>query len=498
MFKFNKVLLALIVISFTIPSCSKLELSPTSEISNASFWKNPDDVNGGLIAMYALLRNQTDNLYIWGESRSEILGRSVAGRAGMYYYYGNGLDAQTLTWTEILGDISWMGMYGVIHHANLIIKNVPNIQFPSEAAKNHALAQAYTMRAYCYFVMTRTWGDLIINTEPTGEVSSPETALKERKPKEEVMALIKSDLATAIGLFSDYSFPTGRHKWSKAAALALKGDVYLWSAKRMGGGTADIQTALDALEEVDNAEVELLESFPSVFAYDNKGNKEILMAIRLQDGENTGSIHSNMGIGGLHMPTNVDQETKDLVGALGGTPVMAPTELVRNQFSTDDQRRDGTFIEIYTIDGDGNRTFYGSIGNKFKGLVVGGQKRHIDDIVLYRYADVLLMKAEAKNALGQDPSVEMNLIRERAYGDNYTDHVFVNGSQAENDAAILKERLLELMLEGKRWWDLIRFGKVFELVPSLFDRVGQEHLLLFPISEQTLAAERLVEQNPGY
>src|SRR5690606_14301315 len=93
-----------------------------------------------------------------------------------------------------------------------------------------------------------------------------------------------------------------------------------------------------------------------------------------------------------------------------------------------------------------------------------------DDVVIYRYADLLLMKAEAKNALGQDPSDEMNEIRRRAYRDKFAEHIFVNGTKEENDEAILQERLFELTFEAKRWWDLIRFGKAFEKVPSLQGR----------------------------
>ena len=108
------------------------------------------------------------------------------------------------------------------------------------------------------------------------------------------------------------------------------------------------------------------------------------------------------------------------------------------------------------------------------------------------------MKAEAKNALGQDPSTEMNLVRKRAYGDNYEGNKFVNGSKDQNDQAILEERLLELMFEGKRWWDLIRFNKAFELVPTLAGKSDQTHLEYFPISDQVLSLEPLVTQTSGY
>src|SRR5690606_1898464 len=103
----------------------------------------------------------------------------------------------------------------------------------------------------------------------------------------------------------------------------------------------------------------------------------------------------------------------------------------------------------------------------------------------YRYADVLLMIAEAKNALDLDPSDEINEVRQRAYGANYAANVFVSTDKIANDEAILKERLLELAFEGKRWWDLIRFDKAMDLVPSLQSR--DRGLLLFPISQSTLS-----------
>jgi hypothetical protein len=74
----------------------------------------------------------------------------------------------------------------------------------------------------------------------------------------------------------------------------------------------------------------------------------------------------------------------------------------------------------------------------------------------------------------------------------------VSGSQAYNDEVILQERLFEFAFEGKRWFDLVRFDKAFDLVPSLQDRKGQDDVLLFPISENVLALEPKVVQNPGY
>ncbi len=198
------------------------------------------------------------------------------------------------------------------------------------------------------------------------------------------------------------------------------------------------------------------------------------------------------------MPTNTDEATKEKVGVPGGAPHWAPSAEVRSQFTDDDQRKNATFWEIYTYDDQNVPTFLTSIGCKFDGVVTNGVREFLDDYIIYRYADLLLMKAEAKNGLGQDPSDEINRLRQRAYGMNYASHVFVSGTTSENDDAILQERLLELMLEGKRWWDLIRFGKAFDLVPSLRDRQGEDYLLVFPISETTLGLNPNLTQNSGY
>lgn len=197
------------------------------------------------------------------------------------------------------------------------------------------------------------------------------------------------------------------------------------------------------------------------------------------------------------VPTNIDPKADSLLGLGGGLNRWGPSEVLRDQFTDDDSRKDASFIEAYTIE-NGDSTFYTSAVRKFRGFVEAGSRRFFDDVILYRYADVLLMIAEVKNALGQDPSGEINAVRQRAYGDDFTDHIFVSGTQEANDAAILQERLFELSFEGKRWWDLVRFGKAFELVPSLQDKQDQEHLLLWPISQNTLSLNSKLEQNPGY
>ena len=486
--KFQYIFLLMLATSCFFVSCKKdLNPDPISQISNASFWKTENDVNGGLYGMYVRFRGQAqNNLFLWGEARSETMNRSLAALNGYNYYYDNALDRTN-------SGPTWQGLYTVIHDANLLLKYVPGITFTSEATKNAALAQAYTMRAYVYFILVRTWGDVPLVTEPI-EGFTADAIQKERTAKSEIFKFIKQDLDAALKIYPVNTYTTGRSIWSKPAANALKADVYLWTGKREGGGQADFTTALAALNDAQTADVALLDNYASVFDYANKGNKEILMAVHFQDVEATSTIYANMYMSSAFMTNNTDAPTKTLIGAFGGNPYWTVSNGVRAQFTSDDLRKQPSFIEIYTTTG----AFYGSIIYKFKGTVIGGARQFLDDVILYRFADILLMKAEAKNALGQDPTTEINLVRQRAYGTKYSAHIFVNGTKDVNDEAILKERLLELAFEGKRWWDLVRFGKAFEKVPSLQGRAGMNDLLLFPISETTLSLEPKVKQNPGY
>ena len=490
--KLYRISIAFLVAAFTTASCTdNITLEPVSIITNASFWKTENDVTGSLYGMYdrfrALAENQT--LLYLGEARSEVMGGSFG--TGPNIYWENILNASNPGPT-------WQGLYTVVHHANLLLKYAPAITFTSKNNQNAILAQAHAMRAYAYFVMVRTWGEVPLVTDPT-EGYSPDLIQKERTPVPEVFSFIKSDLEEALGLFPDNRLPAGRNIWSKPAVSALKADVYLWTAKRLNGGAQDVNAALNALQDADNGEVALLDNFGSVFDYTNKGNKEVLMAIKFQLFESANNWGGVSYMNPNLVTAELEPASLEAIGAtgtnIGGS--FTVSEETRNQFTLDDQRRNATFWEMFVIR-NGVRSYYGSFCTKYNGMVDGGIRQFVDDIVIYRYADILLMKAEAKNALGQDPSVEMNQVRKRAYGDQFDQHLFTNGSKEQNDEAILKERLLELALEGKRWWDLIRFGKAFDLVPSLQNRKGDDYLLLFPIPETTLSLEPKVKQNPGY
>ncbi|EPR66595.1 putative nutrient binding outer membrane protein [Cyclobacterium qasimii M12-11B] len=463
-------------------------------ITTESFWKSEGDAEGALIGMYVNLRSiSTSTLYYLGEARADVVTLGTVGDGGWSKYYMNRLQPDD-------AGPSWQSLYTLVNSANLILKYVPEIDFASEDRKNTILAEAYAMRAFTYFVMTRTWGDLPLRMDPT-ESENPEFTQIERTAQSEIFQFIKEDIDQALQLFSDNNYAENKMFWSKPATSALKGEVYLWTAKQMEGGSADFQTALDAFEDIQTTNISLLDNYEDVFKYENKGNDEILMAVRFAELESAGNNYFNaMYLIGSAIPTNISDEAKETIGAIGGgsNNITVPTEYVKSLFTNDDQRKDASFYEIFTIGEEDALTYYTTIVTKGSGTVIGGSRNFIDDIILYRYADVLLMIAEAKNALGEDPSMEINQVRMRAYGDQYSNYAFTSGTIEENDEIILEERLRELAFEGKRWWDLVRFNKAIEMLPSLSEKDDPEQKILWPISTAVLSLENKIVQNPGY
>lgn len=467
-------------------ACNKmLDITPVSSMTVASFWKTDDDAKGALAGMYNEFRALGDDLFLMGEARSEMMGDAGGRNADWRIkYFENTISSQN-------ADLGWQQLYKVIGTANLIIANVPNIDFPTETEKNNIIAQAYTMRAFVYFALMRTWGDVPLITDPIVDID-PSVTFRSRTAASEIVSNIEQDLAAATSLFPNNNFPSCRCLWSKPAAHMLNGDVKLWKAKVMGGGNSDLEQALASFEEVEKADVALLDNYGTVFDYNNKGNKEVIFAIHYNRVESSNSYYLEMYPLSATIVLSNEQTQADL--GPGGNIWWAPSQHAIDQFHTDDLRAKSTFYPVYHGE-TGGLLVNGLI--KYKGISESNTRRFIDDIVVYRYAELLLLKAEVKNALSMDPSTDINLVRKRAFGPTYAQHTFQNLSPAQNDAAILQERLFELGWEGKRWWDLIRFGKAYELVPSLQGKQGTVPLL-FPIDQTTLTRNSNLTQTEGY
>mgnify|MGYP001791440901 FL=1 len=138
--------------------------------------------------------------------------------------------------------------------------------------------------------------------------------------------------------------------------------------------------------------------------------------------------------------------------------------------------------------------------NKYIGEELNGLLQPTSDIIIYRYAEALLFKAEIENALGNSGEAinQLNRVAQRAYGvDNF---YAASLSSEEIDNAILDERIIEFVLEGKSFYDIRRFGQAFTRIPSLVGREGEKNgnILLLPVDQDIINRNPKIKQTEGY
>jgi hypothetical protein len=327
---------------------------------------------------------------------------------------------------------------------------------------------------------------------------------KPRSPKEEVMQLIKSDIAKSLEYFgSDNSLWDGKNiYWSRPATLALKGDVYLWSGKVLGGGNPDFTEAKAALGQISGFE---LVAFDKLWGQGNENNKEFIFAFDYEQDQASNFYASFTGraVDFAELFDDEGNSMKDFV--VNGASRFGPSDKMLLKLDDLNDFRRSNFVRLYN-NGDGHipyqagsQNYKGAVLAKFLGIIGDdGSRKNYNNVPLYRYADVLLMLAEAKNNLSEDPSAEINAVRARAYGENLAGNEFTKGSKTENTNAILDERLKEFVGEGKRWWDLVRAGDgiVFDEVASL--DANEAYKIYYSISQDMLANDSELLQTEGY
>lgn len=499
-----KTYIYILLAAITLSSCDKeLDLTSPSELTAAGFWDTEEGARTAHTGMYANLRSSAQNLWLLGEMRSDIWG----GRTYESASNTNLIESNISEATAPFG--GWSGLYTRIHRINDFLVNAAKVSFVNEEDKSHLFGQAYGLRALYYYTLLKTWGDVPIILEPVGTID-PANLSKLRSSQAEVMSLIKSDIEASLAAFgADDSFWGGnRNFWSKAATLALKGDVFIWSGNLLGGGSTDFSTAKTALQQISSLGVALESNISDLWGVGNEGNSEFIFAIQYKQDEGSNFYNSLTGRSTEINPQLSDKGTSMSDFIIAGANRYGQSEkTILLLDDNNDSRKDATFIRLYVDDNGGagyptytEPAYFGSIFNKFLGQVIGSERIFENDVPVYRYADVLLLLAEAKNLMGEDPSAEINLIRQRAYGANYVEatHGYSNGSQTDNANAILNERYKEFIGEGKRWWDLRRAGDSFVIDNVSFLNPGDEYKLLLPISTDMIGRNPALEQTPGY
>lgn len=477
------ILLALSTSLVCFQAChDKLNVDLKSAVTANSMWQSEGDAVAAVNGMMTQFRTAYATSYIfWGEYRSGIWGPGLATNAN----YG---DAFLNVLNSSHAHANWASLYTTINDCNLILKYTPGIAFTNEAEKNRVMASALFVRAFNYYWIGRIWGDapVLLNGYESGQ---QDDLYPHREPSERVFDQVRADLEEALSLMPAQS--TDRDLPSKAAINMLLADYHLWMAKVRGGEVQSLQAAKQAVDAViQDGNYSLLSDFSNVFS--NELNQEIIFSWSYIQDEYTGGYASDYLVPLQYIsPEFIENPIK-----IGSHQQWIFLTDDFKAFLEEDGRdtRTGVTFETY-FDEPKNATFQWI--NKYSGSWENQTRVFDSDVVVYRYADALLLSAEVENALGNSAAglSRLNELAARAYGVN--DYYPSGLSPQQLDQYILEERKKEFVAEGKLWWDLIRFGVVFDQVPSLSGRSGEQNVLLWPVHDNSINTNPNITPTPG-
>lgn len=412
-------------------SCNNwMELIPPEGLIKEEFWKSKEDVEAVLMAAYESLSVMDRSLFLYGELRGDLL------KGGLT----QSTDEQNIMENNIYPDNSfcnWANFYKVINYCNEVIKNAPLVQKIdntfNDFHKQGYMAEAYFIRSLCYFYLVRIYHEVPLMLDPT---DSDNTDVYLPKSSEEVVLnQIVKDLNENRAYAPSGSFITvaaNKGRASKSAYDALLADIALWRFK--------YEEVLSHVEKIEAVEDLLLVPGTKWFEIFYPGNS-------------LESIFEFQFDGNLDQPNGTFDLTQQ--NSLQYSSSQKAIEMFAYEFTNELVR--GEDVSIAKIS-ENNFIIWKYVGQAPDGKSVrSGTDRYSCNWIVYRLADVLLMKAEALSQMGRysEALQIVNEIKERA--NVATRNIAFNAVAFED--AILEERALEFAYEGKRWFDLMRMGR---------------------------------------
>ncbi|HZV68834.1 MAG TPA: RagB/SusD family nutrient uptake outer membrane protein [Saprospiraceae bacterium] len=488
----------LVPVVILISSCEKdfLDKAPIVGTTEGNFYRTGDDAMAAVNAAYASLQFQLSPeghfRWFWGDVMSDDTNKGGSGDN----------DANALLKLETfqgptntgLLESEWGADYEGIYRANVVLEKVPPIQM-DEKLKTRILGEARFIRAWNFYQLVTMFGGV----PKADHVLAPSEYNMARSSADEIWDLIESDLITAANdMWKRSEYPSadlGRVTRGSAQALLVK--AYLWREK-----WAEAKSMAE--EVINSGEYQLVPDYADIFPLYGENNEESIFEIQYMNasGGNWGKNNSNEG-----SFTNVFTRARGLFAGYGFN---IPTQDFIDEFfkeGFEDPRLKSTVFRVgdemgdrgtFTIEATGGvpYPYYSkkTFDNKSETAPFGDPNPNggTNDRVI-RYADVLLMHAEASYHAGDENGARtsLNLVRVRAQVPEIT---------ASGDAllqAIYRERRLELGLEAHRFFDLVRTHRAAQVLGPLGFADGVHNLFPIPQS-QIQATNGALSQNPGY
>lgn len=468
-----------------------LNEAPKDTINSANFYQTESDAIAAINAAYQPLQwPKLFNLRMWA---SDIMaGNSVVGAGGG----SDGQETQDMMNFVTTSDNSgvldlWRGPAPGILYCNVVLEKVPAIDM-DEGIKNRTLGEAKFLRGLYYFILVRFFGDvpLIVAPQYPGDDLRPS-----KTDSEKIYAQIIQDFTEASeqlpGRDSYAGADIGRA--SRGAALGMLAKVYLT--------LGEWQKVVDLCEQVENLGYVLNEHYIDNFNPLTENSVESLFEVQYY-GKTSASFWNDDNQASW-TSTFMGPRNSNMVE--GGYGWNQPTEEFVNAYEPGDLRKDVTVLYegCPAFESQQYQAIYSTTGYNVRKFLVGKSLSTAYDtsplnFPVLRFADVLLMKAEALNELNltQEAEAPLNEVRGRAGLEDVT-----GLSKDAFREKVLHERRMELAFEGDRWFDLIRvnngnYGLTF-LHAIGKTNAAEKHLRL-PIPQVEIAANPNLEQNTGY
>ena len=484
-------LTALAIFSTITISCSDdfVDRPVQYSIDSENYFNSKSDYDNALIAAYDLLQTTylnsmlgeiaSDNTLAGGESQSDTPGFQ---------------QIDDMIHTPVNSNLKnlWDWMFAGVQRANFILEFKDKTDFPE---KKQVIAEARFLRAYYHFELVKWFGAIPMKGD--ARFSPGDEKLIPRSPVSAVYASIEADLIFAAANLSTTAAQKGRV--TRGAALALLGKAYLYQNK-----FAPAASTLESL--ISTSSYSLIANYNTIFENAGENGLESVFEVQYTDVEGSGFGCLQCSEGNVAVGFN---GPRNYTGTLftSGFSFNVPTLKVVNAFEAGDLRKAVAILDIEAWATATGATFgkgyehTGFFNRKYIPRTRRSESQgdlnltNPNNYRAIRYADVLLMAAEAYNRGGIDDTKArgyLNQVRRRAFGDLNHD---ISSSGAALTDFILAERRLELVGEGHRFFDLVRTGKAAQEIPGF--KANKNELFPIPIEEIQFANGNW-QQNPGY
>lgn len=458
---------------------------PTDQLSERSFFQSSNDFETTLNDGYRLLRTAYSNYYVIGDIASD---NAYNQKFNNNYNFISINESNVNAENSVVQTI-WTGSYQVISRANLVLDKIDGVSMV-DGLKDRYKGEAKFLRSLMYFNLVRIFGDVPLVLK---DIESPQDAFSYgREPIAMVYEQIIADLKDAERWLPEtYTNNADIGRATSMAAKSLLGHIYL-TRKNYD----DAATKL--LEVISSNKHRLLESYSDVFDAAKSNNEEIIFAVQYARG-----LDPAQGNPFAYAAWPGESVGNGLLRLANGNFLM--TDDLDKAFEEGDQRK---LMNNYEFETGYSRRYVFTRKYYDKDMVVKLDPGN--DWIVYRFADVLLMYAEAKNELNspEDALIYLKLVRNRVSLITSDD---LGNDQVLMRSALERERRVELNCEGHRWFDLVRTDRAIPVMNAHFldstlddDQIGsggtiEEFELLFPIPsfEVNLNPDKLT-QNQGY